>query len=137
VMSGLPYPDRVTVVINGETLNGCGGDTKSLLTGPEWIVEDINGSGVIDMAQTSIAFSDDNSVSGSGGCNRFSGSYQITGEGIRFGPIAATRKACAMALMDQELAFFEVLETASLFEIESDGALKVTGDENRSFTARR
>lgn len=33
-------------------------------------------------------------VTGSGGCNRFTGTYQRTGHDLKIGPLAATRMAC-------------------------------------------
>jgi heat shock protein HslJ len=47
-------------------------------------------------------------VSGSSGCNRFTGSYTLQGEGLRFGPAAGTRRACVdgMAL---ETEFLQLL----------------------------
>lgn len=134
-MSGRPYPDRVEVAIDGRTLQGCGGDTRDLLTGGEWVVEDINGGGVVDMARTSLQF--DDGVSGSGGCNSYSGAYEITGEGLSFGPIAATKRACAPAVMNQEQKFFDALEAARRFEITETGALHLTSGAGQSIMARQ
>ena len=47
-------------------------------------------------------------VFGSGGCNRFTGTYSVDGERLTFRPIASTRMACAQG-MEQEQAFFGVL----------------------------
>ena len=44
-------------------------------------------------------------LSGSGGCNRLAGSYEVGDEGLRFGPIASTRMACSEAAMERESAF--------------------------------
>lgn len=134
-MSGRPYPDRVEVAVEGRILSGCGGDTRDLLTGGEWLVEDISGGGVIDMARTTVQFGEAR-ISGSGGCNSYSGAYEITGEGISFGPIASTKRACAPALMDQEQRFFSALENTTHFAITDTGALRLTGD-GQSITARQ
>ena len=45
-------------------------------------------------------------ASGFAGCNRFSGSYTLTGEHVKFGPMAATKMYCeqAQAVEDRYLA---------------------------------
>lgn len=53
-------------------------------------------------------------VSGSGGCNRLSGSVRISGDTLTFGPLAATRMACSPAVNAQEQTFLTVLGTPGL-----------------------
>ena len=50
------------------------------------------------------------------GCNRFVGRYTYDGSAIKIGPLAATRMACAPAVMDAEQAWFRMLEGASAAE---------------------
>jgi heat shock protein HslJ len=45
---------------------------------------------------------------GSAGCNRINGSFDVQGEALRFGRAASTMKACPD--MDKERAFLDVLE---------------------------
>ena len=59
---------------------------------------------------------------GSGGCNSFRGSYSLDGGTFRFGPIAATRRACPPPQMQQETRFFAALEATRGVRVE-DGAL--------------
>jgi putative lipoprotein len=47
-------------------------------------------------------------VTGSGGCNRFNGSYEAHGDRLRFGPLAMTRMACMH--MEDETAFLRALD---------------------------
>ncbi len=84
----------------------------------EWLAEDIGGGGVLDRVQTTIAFGEAGAVSGSGGCNRMAGKAEIDGEHLTFGPIAATKMACAPAQMDQETKFFAALDKVSSFRID-------------------
>lgn len=58
-------------------------------------------------------------VSGSGGCNRMAGSYEEKGEQLTFGPIAATRMACADG-MQVEDALGAALASIASFRIEGD-----------------
>lgn len=48
-------------------------------------------------------------ATGSGGCNRFSGSAVIKGNTIKFGPLRATKMFCA-GKMDTETVFFSALD---------------------------
>jgi len=63
-----------------------------------------------------------NRASGTGGCNRFTGGYQLDGNKIEFSPIAATRMMCPEG-MDTEDAFFYVLAEARSFAM-VDGHLE-------------
>lgn len=136
-MSGMPHPQTVTVTHDAQTYHGCGGAPLDLLVGGEWVVEDIAGGGMIDASRVTLAFTPGR-VSGRGGCNRYTGSFTLTGEGLGFGPAAATRMACAPALMDQESRFFGLLPQVAGFDIDETGALLLLGaDGLPMITARR
>ena len=62
--------------------------------GTQWLL-DVSALGVSDASSVSswIAFSRGR-VSGNDGCNSFSGSYQLDGSKLTFGPLAGTKKAC-------------------------------------------
>ncbi len=83
------------------------------LEGGPWLVEDVNGGGVIDNARLEMTFDPGDQgtsrVSGRSGCNRFSGGWQQNGATITLGPIAGTRMACAPALMELESKFLATL----------------------------
>lgn len=122
-MTGMPYPETVTLITAGGERQGCGGDPLSLLTGGEWVVEDIGGRGVIDNEQVTIGFREGGSMGGSGGCNRYNAGFTLTGEGLGIGPAAATMMACAEAVMAQEQALFAALAAVAGFDIDATGAL--------------
>ncbi|MCG7198245.1 META domain-containing protein [Marinobacter pelagius] len=135
-MSGAQYPAQVRLQVNGEpALKGCGGDRQRLLRGAEWVVEDIAGAGIIDGSRVTLRFLSDNRVAGRASCNRYTGSYQLSGEGISFGAIASTRRACVPALMNQEDRFLEVLGEVSRFEIGRHGQLELTTASGDTLTA--
>lgn len=60
-----------------------------------------------------------NEANGSGGCNNFFASYTISGEFIKFGPVASTEMFCENS-MDTEKDFFKVLEKTSLYRIKNN-----------------
>lgn len=122
-MAGLPYPYAATVSIGGQTLQGCAGDPESLLTGHQWLINDINGEGVIENSRMTLQFSGDGRVYGSAGCNRYSGHYEITGEGININQMALTRMACEPALMAQESELMAVITDARAFGLDENGSL--------------
>jgi putative lipoprotein len=64
------------------------------------------------------AFTADATVSGSAGCNRYSGSYTGTGDQLSFSPLASTKMACADDVMAQESAFLASMEQVASFSIE-------------------
>lgn len=86
----------------------CTSDGRGVV-GPVWVVEDIAGAGVIDDSHLTLVLGIDGQATGRGGCNRYGGSYRLDGAAIRFDPLAATKRACAEALMNQEQRYFEAL----------------------------
>lgn len=60
-------------------------------------------------------------LSGSGGCNRFNGSYQTTGNQLKVGPLASTFKACEEGVMRQESTFLKALQAAERYEVDDNG----------------
>ncbi|AJE45085.1 META domain-containing protein [Celeribacter indicus] len=136
-MSGQAYPEKVTLRLGERELSGCGGRTLDLLAGANWQVETIDGAVPVEGRMPELSISDDLRVAGTSGCNRFSGGLEITGEGIAFGPMAATRMMCPADLMAQETALLDALSSTSRFEIAEDGALVLHGPEGPVLTARR
>jgi heat shock protein HslJ len=136
-MTGMPHPNAVTVQFKGRTLAGCGGDPAALLQGREWVVEDINRTGVIDRSRVTLSFGADGSLVGMGSCNTYIARYALAGEGLAITRPASTMKACPSALMKQEDLFFDVLRKVQRFEIDPNGALILRSSDGRSITARR
>ena len=66
-------------------------------------------------------FADDGTLSGSAGCNQYTGSYTFDGGGIEIGPLAATKKACAApeGVMEQEAAYLAALPAATHFRVDA------------------
>jgi len=116
--------------------------TGDLYAGPEglgngeWVVEDINGGGVIDASRTTLTFGEEGRVAGMAGCNNYNASYEADDGTLTVGPAAATRKMCAEALMNQETTFLNALESVDSWQVTSEGALELSGDDV-SITARR
>jgi putative lipoprotein len=78
--------------------------------------------GVVAGGGPSVTFAEAGEARGSGGCNSFRASYSVEGGGVHFGPIAATRRACPPAIMQEETRFFAALEATRGARVE-DGTL--------------
>lgn len=103
-----------------------GGWALALAMAAPGAAQDISGSwSAIELAGEpvrgpSVSF-DDGRLTGSGGCNRISGSAVITGVDVKFGPLISTRMMCD-GKMEAEAAFIAALEAAKTIE-EIDGVL--------------
>ena len=98
------------------------------LIGSEWLAEDIDNAGVLDQSHSTLHFAAADKVDGDTGCNRFTGPLAATGAAIRLGPLATTRRACAPALMHQELRYLQALTRAASLRL--DGPQLVLLDES-------
>lgn len=86
------------------------------LSGSEWLLQDLGGSGTLDGIQATLTFPETGRVAGSGSCNRFMGAVEITGDAIKLSPIASSRMACPGAVMNQETKYLAALQAAERFE---------------------
>lgn len=129
-MSGMPYPAEVVVTLGDDSLTGCGGSPERLLQGAEWVVEDIDGGGIIDRSRVTFNFYTDGQIAGHASCNRYNGRYRLSGEGLTISEVATTRMACAPALLNQEQRFVALLEGVQRFDFDdTDALLLITADE--------
>jgi heat shock protein HslJ/uncharacterized lipoprotein NlpE involved in copper resistance len=64
-------------------------------------------------------------ASGSAGCNRFNGTYELSGNSLRFGPLATTRMMCPPEIMAVEDAMLKALAAGLTWSLQ-DGTLVLT-----------
>lgn len=88
------------------------------LEGTAWRLEDLGGVPVLDHVEATLEFPGAGRVGGSGSCNRFFGTVEISGQSIRFGPLGSTRMNCEEAVMNQEEMYFQALEGAERFTLD-------------------
>jgi heat shock protein HslJ len=94
-------------------LAGCAGVKGSVppnLVGTAWLVEDLEGAGVIDRLQSTLEFPEEGKAAGNLGCNRFTTGVTQSGPLLSFGMLASTRRMCPEAIMDQEQRYSSVLQ---------------------------
>lgn len=114
-----PIPTSDHLIAAEETL-------ADQLQNTEWILEDLNGTGVIDNLQTTIMFEEGGDrINGNGGCNRYFSDIEFTSEGatatsqtVDLGMVGSTMMACPEAIMDQEGRYFQSLQTAQRIELD-------------------
>jgi heat shock protein HslJ len=85
-------------------------------------------SSVISDTEITATFSGDDTVAGSAGCNRFSGTYASTGNTLSFSPLAATKMRCAGEVMAQESAFVDAMGAVASFSIQGTRLLLLDDD---------
>jgi putative lipoprotein len=78
----------------------------------EWAVLAIGEEAVAADDGLTVTFAADGGLSGSTGCNTFSGRYETRGAGVTVGPLRMTRRGCPEAVMRREAAMMRVLGTA-------------------------
>ncbi|MFN8831453.1 MAG: META domain-containing protein [Labrys sp. (in: a-proteobacteria)] len=134
-MSGMPFPKSVTVALGAKTFSGCGGEPVTLLLG-EWMIAEIDGKPAVAGSTPTIRLEPDGTLNGNGSCNRFFGSYALTGEGLTVGDFGSSMMMCEEPLMHQERAVLDILKAVGGFAIGEDGALILRGGDGRTITAR-
>jgi heat shock protein HslJ len=92
----------------------------------EWTVAAIGDEAVSADQGLTVAFAVDGTVSGSTGCNAFSGTYEARGAGLTMGPFRITRRSCPDEVMRREAAMMRVLGTARRIDPRVEGRLAIT-----------
>ncbi len=90
-----------------------------------------------DGVTTLVQFSADGQVSGSFGCNQFSGHYQVRGDKVTFDQIISTMMACPGMSMDQESTSFQVFTGTARFELDGNNlVIQDAGGQNAMHLTR-
>lgn len=74
-----------------------------------WTVRVLDSNGVVEGRPPVVEFTNDGSVSGTTGCNRFTTTWRLDGDRLTLGNAATTRRACIPPLDQQEVAMLAVL----------------------------
>lgn len=104
----------------------------------KWDLTTLNGDSLSgeDQHPVFIQFQEkENQVMGSGGCNRFFGSFTVSGNNLKFSPLGSTRMACDEATNKIENAFFTALQSVTGYQFNGNNlALTVNGKTIATFT---
>ncbi|KPQ02215.1 MAG: Heat shock protein [Idiomarinaceae bacterium HL-53] len=129
-MTGLPYPYEVSGTLGAQAIAGCGGLPEDVLQGAEWHVDAINGESVGSQIIT-LTFLPNGRLTGSTGCNRYFGQYQLSGEGISISQLGMTRMACAPEVARFEQRFTQQLRRVNQFTVDAVGALELHSTDGK------
>lgn len=106
----------------------CGGDDDGPpLEGTEWALA--SGVDVPGDADPPTLLLEEGNASGFGGCNTFTGAYELDGDSISIGPLAGTLMACELQKMAVEGAYMPALEAADAWSIDGDELVLSSGGE--------
>jgi heat shock protein HslJ len=99
------------------------------LEGTNWILSDTTDLGASLEGVTVSARFEDGTVAGTGGCNNYTGPYEVDGEDLTIGPdIASTQMACGEPQTAVEQAYLAALPEVASFAIADDQLTLSNGD---------
>lgn len=106
--------------------------------GYDWRASDLNGVRVLPDSTVTLRLEGRDRVSGTAGCNTYSGTYRLMSkEGIDFTTLTTTRKACAPELMEQEQRYLSILDAVEGYSFYSDGSFSLVSPDGRAIRFRR
>lgn len=105
-------------------------DPQNPLANTEWAIIALNESPTINDTLTTMDFDPNGNVSGSAGCNNYTGNYAVNGQSLRFTTVNVGRQVCPdpPGLMEQEQFFTRLLLDIVRFEIAPDSGLLLMYD---------
>ena len=128
---------RLAIFLTVLFVAGCAVTTRVAtmdLPGSTWELVAMDGEALAGDAVPTLAFDEQGAVSGSTGCNTFSGEVAIDGNALSFGPLVTTRMACAdPAANAREAAFLSAMEGVSGYTVDDQGRLVLQGGPELTF----
>lgn len=123
----LPVPAALALAAS---LAACGSGISldEPIEGPRWRLVQLGEQSIAPGAEPArdphLQFEPNGRVSGSGGCNRLSGSFTRSHSQLRLGQLASTRMACAEAERGAlETRFFQALQGTASYRLQGPGRL--------------
>lgn len=98
--------------------------------GQSWLIEYIDGIGVIAEPQATFRIDEAGKAGGSGPCNVYFATAKVDGSTIAVSDIGSTFKACAPEIMAEEKALFEALAKAASYHVDA-GKLVIADKDGR------
>jgi len=124
----------------GLLVAGCGSSSSSSasadkLEGTPWVLASGVGIEIPKGVALSATF-DAGRISGSGGCNRYTGAYTVDGDKLDISGVASTQIACAPPLDSVERTYLAALDAVTGWSIDGDQlVLSAGGKETLRYTA--
>ncbi len=98
--------------------NDRGATATVALPGTSWRLVSLGDEAVIEKPEATLEFPEAGKVSGRASCNRFFGTVEVSGESMKFGPLAATKMSCGDAADAQERKYLGALQAAERFAVD-------------------
>lgn len=131
--SSNPAPVTDQTPAANPTMPPATGESPSLI-GTVWTANSVSGQPVIANTSITAQFDDQGRLTGSDGCNSFSGSYTLAGSALTIDPaMASTEMACEEAIMTQADTFTQTLLATTGYLL-GDGMLVLTQEEVEGLT---
>lgn len=90
------------------------------LAGTEWAAFAVDGKAEVTNPKPKLRWLNADKISGSGGCNGFTGPSVSGPDSLRLGPLASTGRACLSMPGSQEDLFFKALELTRKAKLDRD-----------------
>jgi heat shock protein HslJ len=104
-------------------------DQLAQLVGSHWGLARLDGTAVPARAGIDIAFTRSGGVTGSGGCNGFTGSWtHLGGDGLYIGDISVGRRACRGSRATTEVRYLDRIILATTFAVDGHTLTIATAD---------
>jgi putative lipoprotein len=121
-------------------LAGCGSGISldEPIEGPVWRLEQLGGEAVAPSGDpqrdAQVQFDRRNGrVTGSGGCNRVTGTFERNGSALKLNQLAATRMACAdPARSANEAQFFAALQSTTSYRLQGPSRMSLLDSGGRT-----
>ncbi|MDM0075036.1 META domain-containing protein [Variovorax sp. J2P1-59] len=132
-------PFSVAALLAIGLLAGCGSGISldEAIEGPVWRLEQLGGEPVAPsdpQRDAQLRFDRGNGrLSGSGGCNRVSGTFERSGSSLKMSQLASTRMACAdPARSVSETQFFAALQATTSYRMQGPSRLSLLDASGRT-----
>jgi heat shock protein HslJ len=137
VMSGERFTDTVSIRADGKEYKGCGGRKlpPESLNNTSWTIIMMDQLPTLESVKTEVHFAD-GKISGTAGCNRFTGTYTHQSNTITFGAIASTRMMCPEKQMAQEAKFLALLNGKVTKRYSVEGNLILANESGQRATLK-
>lgn len=100
------------------------------LESTEWAVDEVAGKPALARQNAPLPslMLKGGRLTGSSGCNRLFGGYELDGDSLKLSPMGMTRMACQPEVMEQEQALMRAFEQAKTYSIVEDTLKLMNGD---------
>jgi heat shock protein HslJ len=99
----------------------------SALSGTNWMLSTLNGQLPLPGSTVTLQFGDDDSATGTDGCNRFTTTYTASRSTISIESAASTMMACPEAVANQAADYMTALTTANRYQMRGGQLILLDG----------